>query len=493
MEKNPLHLQDIIFGSSAPVESARISRLEREGKIKKIAPRLYTGKVHETPETLIRRNIFTILGHQYPEAVLSHRSALEYKPTESGALFLTYTYTKKISLPGITLRIMEGPGQVEGDNTFFGFYVSQQARAFLENLQVSRKSGPDSKTLPADEIEARLEKMMQANGEEHLNGLRDRAKLLAPTLGMEVEFTKLNRIISALLSTHSASVLTSDAARARVEGVPYDAGRLSLFEQLFIELKQRAFKLIEDRNNTQKAFSNFAFFESYFSNYIEGTKFALEEAIEIIETQRPLPARDEDSHDILGTYQLVSNPAEMKVIPSSPEQLLDILQYRHRILLAARQSKQPGVFRDQPVYAGTTNFVEPELVRGTLIKGYEYYQALDHPFARAVFMMFMISEVHPFLDGNGRMARVMMNAELVNSNQSKLIIPTVYREDYIGALRKLTRQADPHVYIHMMERAHAFSANVYGEDRDAMRIYLEHSNAFMEDDEGRVLVIAERE
>jgi hypothetical protein len=39
--------------------------------------------------------------------------------------------------------------------------------------------------------------------------------------------------------------------------------------------------------------------------------------------------------------------------------------------------------------------------------------ALDHPFKRAAFMLFLISEVHPFIDGNGRVARVMMNAELV--------------------------------------------------------------------------------
>ena len=41
------------------------------------------------------------------------------------------------------------------------------------------------------------------------------------------------------------------------------------------------------------------------------------------------------------------------------------------------------------------------------------YRTLDAPFRRAAFIHFLISEVHPFADGNGRMARVMMNAELV--------------------------------------------------------------------------------
>jgi len=94
--------------------------------------------------------------------------------------------------------------------------------------------------------------------------------------------------------------------------------------------------------------------------------------------------------------------------------------------------------------------------------------------------------VHPFLDGNGRIARIMMNAELVKVGQSKIIIPTVYREDYMGALRKLTRQSDPQPYISMLERAHWFSALVYGEDRSAMQAFLEIGNAFLEHTEGKL-------
>jgi len=62
-----------------------------------------------------------------------------------------------------------------------------------------------------------------------------------------------------------------------------------------------------------------------------------------------------------------------------------------------------------------------------------------------------MSEVHPFLDGSGRIARIMMNTELVKDGQSKIIIPTV---DYIGTLRKLTGQSNPLPYISMLQRAH---------------------------------------
>ena len=43
----------------------------------------------------------------------------------------------------------------------------------------------------------------------------------------------------------------------------------------------------------------------------------------------------------------------------------------------------------------------------------------------AAFMLFLVSEVHPFIDGNGRVARIMMNAELVAGGQVKILIPTV--------------------------------------------------------------------
>jgi Fic/DOC family protein len=44
---------------------------------------------------------------------------------------------------------------------------------------------------------------------------------------------------------------------------------------------------------------------------------------------------------------------------------------------------------------------------------------LDTALERAVYTMFHISEVHPFDDGNGRVARVMMNAELVAGRQAR--------------------------------------------------------------------------
>jgi Fic family protein len=100
--------------------------------------------------------------------------------------------------------------------------------------------------------------------------------------------------------------------------------------------------------------------------------------------------------------------------------------------------------------------------------------------------MFLVSEVHPFIDGNGRIARVMMNAELSSKGFSKIIVPTVYREDYMGALRKLTRQNDAETYIRMLSRVFEFSATIDAEDIDQTESYLISCDAFMEPKKGKL-------
>jgi fido (protein-threonine AMPylation protein) len=103
---------------------------------------------------------------------------------------------------------------------------------------------------------------------------------------------------------------------------------------------------------------------------------------------------------------------------------------------------------------------------------------LDEIISKYLNMMFLISDVHPFLDGNGRIARVMINTELSSKGLSKIIIPTVYREDYMGALKKVTKQRDGDAFIRMMLRAWEFSSNIYNESLDVMENYLKSCNAF---------------
>lgn len=483
MEKEILLNREIVMASSDKVTSNFLTQMKREGRIVKIARRIYTTNLNDTPENIIRRNLFFILGEMFPDAVLSHRSAFECRPTNDGHIYITYRYTKRVNLPGIVIHLLEGAKPLSEDYPFMGdLHISCCARAYLENLQPAHNSKGMAKCLSQKEIEEKLDKIVQTNGESELNKLRDDAKRLAPVLNLEAEYKKLDAIIGAILTTKPSKILTSSVAAARAIGEPFDSERLHLFNILMAALNSQEFENFIDENKSETAFNNIAFFESYFSNYIEGTEFEVDDARQIIETLTPMPSRNADSHDMLGTYYVVSNRKEMSVLPTSPDHLLEILRHRHHIMLSARPEASPGIFKQQNNRAGETHFVDFRQVRGTLKKGFEVYTALRHPFARAIFMLFMVSEVHPFADGNGRISRMMMNAELVAAGQPKIIIPTVFRTDYLGALRQLTRRQNPETLINAMTRVRLFSRNLHGDEFDSLRNYLEQCNAFKEED-----------
>jgi prophage maintenance system killer protein len=481
-------LQEIITASKE--KSREIRRLEKDGLIKKIAPRIYTSNLEEPAEIIVRRNWYRILSELYPKALLSHRSALERMPTKSNDIYLTYSYTDIIELPGITIHFLKGHSPLNDDEPFFGeLRVSGLARAYLENLQESRGNSEGSKTLSREQLEEKMESVLRVKGDIVLNQIRDKGKEIAPGLGMEKEFRLLNQLVTDLLGTGSSKNLVSPVAKARVLGEPLDTDRIQLFESLYEELAKKEYPDYPDKNEGIQSYRNFAFFEGYFSNYIEGTEFTIDEAKQIIRTATPLPARDEDSHDVLGTYQIVSNRNEMSLQPRNSEDMLRLLKERHAILLSARVSKSPGEFKGMNNRAGDTEFVDWQLVPGTLKRGYEWYTLLQHPFAKAAYMMFMISEVHPFLDGNGRIARIMMNAELGAKGFSKIIIPTVYREDYIGSIKKLTKQRDGDAYTRMLLRAWEFSRNIYDNNPEDMEKYVVDCDAFLSPKEGKLKII----
>ena len=268
--------KEIIFASSDANVSRQISLLEKSGKLRKVAPRLYTSNTLDSLENIVRRNIIDILVWRYPEAIISHRSAKEMRSTQDGNFFLTSSYSRKITdLPGIIINLQKGHKADVEDMPYNGLFIASEYRWMLENMQSSRKEEHESKCLPISEIELRLEKILLVGGEDKLNEYREKLRTVSERLDMQKEFTKINKIISALLSTHSSDVLVSSSAKALSVGHPFDKDRAELFEILFHYLKDEYFIEFANRNRDEESFRLFSFFESYFSNYIEGTEFEI--------------------------------------------------------------------------------------------------------------------------------------------------------------------------------------------------------------------------
>lgn len=264
------------------------------------------------------------------------------------------------------------------------------------------------RTLSRQEIENRLDTIIRRNGEDALNRIRDKAGAIAAPLGLEQELKELSDLASTLLGTRDAKT-HGPVAKARAAGKPFDPDRIRLFEALFAALRETVPTDRPVQKRTGEANTNLAFFEAYFSNFIEGTEFTVEEAEEIVFGGVIPQERPDDAHDILGTYRIVSDEADMRTLSLDFENFLALLRHRHATIMGARLDKNPGSFKTTTNRVGNTVFVAPDLVAGTLENGFAFLEGLGDPFQRAVFMMFLVSEVHPFTGGNGRIARIMLH------------------------------------------------------------------------------------
>lgn len=331
-------------------------------------------------------------------------------------------------------------------------------------------------------VEASLDRILMIGGERRLNQLRDQAREIAEALGYQAQYKRLDGLIGALLGTQEAKRLTARQALARAAGRPYDPSRLEIFDALLAMLNAAPLPDIADAAPTGHARENFAFFEAYFSNYIEGTTFTVEEAEDIVFHGQIIENRSEDSHDVLGTFNAAVGHPWRDEPPQTTEGFLDWLRNVNALVMQQRLDKRPGELKDKPNQAGNTFFVAPELVPGTLREGFERIQALEHPLARAVMTMFVVTEVHPFLDGNGRTARLAMNCALSAGRLCRIIIPTIYREDYLLPLKALSHNGDAAPLLASMIRIQRWSAAFdYGRPRSQLRESLVCCNAFQED------------
>lgn len=463
-----------VFVSNASLASW-VSKELKKGLLRKLGSRVYTTNLKENPEVLVRRHAWFLVEELFPAAVIVDRTALEHRPATDGSIFVVSNKKRPVILPGLSIHPRKGHGPLPEDKPFMGgLYLSCPARAYLENMRKSRSRNRFvTRTISRKELEERLETLLQSSGPEALQILRDEARRISSILEMEKEYKALDALIGTLLGTRKAA-LTAPTALARSLGEPYDPKRLDLFQKLYEALASTPLKTCFQLHTG----AALPFFEAYFSNFIEGTEFEIEEAVRIIFEGKIPKDRPLDAHDIISTYQIVSDDNEMKRTPKDADELILLLKSRHARLMQGRPEMQPGKFKTIPNRAGSTFFVAPDLVEGTLRKGFKWLQALDTPFQRAVYMMFLVGEVHPFTDGNGRCGRIMMNAELIAASQARIIIPTIFRNNYLTALKALTHNGQAHPLIATLDFAQKYTSLIDWSNTKKAQKMLTETHAF---------------
>lgn len=124
----------------------------------------------------------------------------------------------------------------------------------------------------------------------------------------------------------------------------------------------------------------------------------------------------------------------------------------HRLFYAKIDAENAGVLRKQPVYISGSE-------HNTQIPGFEDLhsemqkieawmhdaRSKTHPVLFAARLHKKLAQAHPFIDGNGRICRLSMNAILVQNGYPPAIVPPILRADYIMALEKSWTDERPFV------------------------------------------------
>jgi len=174
----------------------------------------------------------------------------------------------------------------------------------------------------------------------------------------------------------------------------------------------------------------------YESNAIEGSTLTLGETIAVVEeglTIAGKPLRDHlDAVNGSAAYHLMLDLAQTR-----REIELDTILALHRAVVGS--AAYGGRLRDQPVYIRGSRHVPPNHIKVSslmeaMVAAMRPSQIL-HPVERAARAHFDLLTIHPFVDGNGRTARLLQNLVLIGAGFAPITIAAHERPRYFDVLQ----------------------------------------------------------
>lgn len=185
-------------------------------------------------------------------------------------------------------------------------------------------------------------------------------------------------------------------------------------------------------------FENTFFTElTYDSNAIEGSSLSLEDT-NLIVNESLVP----EGKTLREVNEAKNHMRAIKFLESYNGDLTELFILKlHSIILNDISENFAGRYRENPVriFKSDVSFPDyqkvPQLVKN-LVYWYKLNKSKLHPFELAVVFSMKLVSIHPFVDGNGRISRLIMNFLLKKKNYPWINIYMKQRSEYLKAVRK---------------------------------------------------------
>lgn len=176
---------------------------------------------------------------------------------------------------------------------------------------------------------------------------------------------------------------------------------------------------------------------TYNSNAIEGNTLTLSETKVVLEG---ITVGGKSMTEHLETVNHREAILFIEDLINGKEKLSELnIKNIHGLILKEIDNKNAGKYRDENVLISGANHIPPKYfevhsLMQKLINEYNYEWVDYHPVIRAVLLHGEFVKIHPFIDGNGRTARLLLNFELMRNGYVPIIFKQESRARYYDVL-----------------------------------------------------------
>ena len=207
---------------------------------------------------------------------------------------------------------------------------------------------------------------------------------------------------------------------------------------------------------------------TYTSNALEGNRLTESETKVVIEDGLTIAGKPLSDHiEAIGHGKAYDFLYELVPLNEFTEETLKRL---HAFFYSGINQKEAGNYRtSQVAITGSAyKLPEPKEINSSMknfVESFGKNKELDHPVIHAAKVHKEFVFIHPFIDGNGRVARLLMNLVLMQAGYPVTLIPNISRSEYIRSLEKAHTNDSDHLKF--------ISEAVLETSKDFVRLFLE--------------------
>ncbi len=211
---------------------------------------------------------------------------------------------------------------------------------------------------------------------------------------------------------------------------------------------------------------------TYTSNAIEGNTLSRRETALVVDKGLTIRGKSLIEHlEAVNHAEAVDYVSKLSKISQPKDIDKGVILDIHRTILKRIDDDNAGRLRGVPVRVTGSRTVFPNYMKvpelvDEFIKELHQAAAKQNPLFTAAFAHYQLVSIHPFVDGNGRTARLLMNLVLQQSGYPPAIIRKEDRLKYIEALEQAQTGGSTDAFYTMVYEAVDRSLDIYlGEDK----------------------------